>query len=795
MRLNTNMSWLLGCWMLSFTFSGCQEDGVEVYPDAPAEDGYFTLTMQNERMLPTQVKTRASDPKEDEEKEIRQLYLFFFRQSGQYLETYQNRFIGFQKPAEGQATVKVDRNAINQLTGGESVIIYAVANVEPELFSDNDGDNMPDNFEGTGDKTPLQQLQEYVYRPSSLSIGLPSYGMPMIGKATVDFSDGSINNSIIELTALMARVDVSLKVDSDEGEGNLPSFFLADWTVRNVPAQVSFTAPAEGDFTGDLEEKLPVGEQPYGGTAIYNRNGEISFSFYMFENIQDRENKNFVYPDSIADYQKQRYKPVLADTANATALQLHAYYTTYNNFTYEVTYTLYLGANHTDDFTVRRNHQYKNDITIKGIVAHDGKEEGEYTLDTRVNISEEGNDFYISILRERNHDAHFCVTPMDVYFFHEENSPTVDVILGNVSEDGMPDWIGMELIPAENMAAGTVPADLVGTNDATGSWTAGNGKRRYFTKSLVNDLKKKNGGKVTVTSNRDRIYFYIDENLVLEDREATVTLVYKEGGEEKRRRTLTLGQTHLLPVETEEGTIYMEAYEEYLNHYDPLDKYNTTQIYTGLPWAASGTNLTDMEIPQLYTDVRWDGYPLGPYQEPQNNYVDGYAYTSFVLYLAGENVMRLNQRPVSAFQYCFNKNKRNDDGSVTLEYDNTWYAFVTYDVEVFNGSKWFLPGIRQMEDALTTYYPTFEEFQHNFYWSASAGKREGLVGYPQDSRYARATKAMNPPEDIDGDGTIDYYAISDWDDEFTNNGGKRGKALRTESLRIRAFRVDLEPME
>ena len=305
MRLNTNMSWLLGCWMLSFTFSGCQEDGVEVYPDAPAEDGYFTLTMQNERMLPTQVKTRASDPKEDEEKEIRQLYLFFFGQSGQYLETYQNRFIGFQKPAEGQATVKVDRNAINQLTGGESVIIYAVANVEPELFSDNDGDNMPDNFEGTGDKTPLQQLQEYVYHPSSLSIGLPSHGMPMIGKATVDFSDGSINNSIIELTALMARVDVSLKVDSDEGENNLPSFFLADWTVQNVPAQVSFTAPADGAFTGDLEEKLPVGEQPYGGTAIYNRNGEISLSFYMFENIQDRENKDFVYPDSIADYQKQ----------------------------------------------------------------------------------------------------------------------------------------------------------------------------------------------------------------------------------------------------------------------------------------------------------------------------------------------------------------------------------------------------------------------------------------------------------------------------------------------------------
>lgn len=769
MRLNTNMSWLLGCWMLSFTFSGCQEDGVEVYPDAPAEDGYFTLTMQNERMLPTQVKTRASDPKEDEEKEIRQLYLFFFRQSGQYLETYQNRFIGFQKPAEGQATVKVDRNAINQLTGGESVIIYAVANVEPELFSDNDGDNMPDNFEGTGDKTPLQQLQEYVYRPSSLSIGLPSYGMPMIGKATVDFSDGSINNSIIELTALMARVDVSLKVDSDEGENNLPSFFLADWTVLNVPGQVAFSAPAEGAFTGDLEEKLPVGEQPYGGTAIYNRNGEISLSFYMFENIQDRENKNFVYPDSIADYQKQRYKPVLADTANATALQLHAYYTTYNNFTYEVTYTLYLGANHTDDFTVRRNHQYKNDITIKGLVAHNGGAgggTGEYTLDTRVNIQEEGNDFYISILRERNHDAHFCVTPMDVYFFHEENSPTVEVSLDA-------DWIGMELIPAENMAAGTVPEDMSETNDAVNTpWAAGNGKRFYFTKSLVKELKKQ----VTVNNNRDRIYFYIDENLVLEDREATVTLVYKENDVEKRRRTLTLGQTHLLPVETDEGIIYMEAYEEYLNHYDPLDKYNTTQIYTGLPWAKPGTNLTDMEIPTLWYNT------LGSYENPKDVYYDGFAYTGFVLYRAGQVVSDLNTPPVSAFQYCFNKNKRNEDGSLDLSYRERYVGSGWNEQR--NESKWFLPGITQMEYALERYYTSFREFQENFYWSASAAK-EGRNGRDQDTDRARATRVLP-------DGT---HVESNEKGQYNGSNGNSGNASRTEVLRIRAFRVDLEPME
>ena len=791
-------AWVAGILLLA----ACQQEDVERFaPEAGGNE--FTLTMQSDRMLPTPVTTKASDPKEDAEKEIRQLYLFFFDGQGQYLETYQNRFIGFQKPAEGQATVKIDRSAINEMAGDAPVTVYVVANVEPETFSDQDGNNKPDNFEGTAGKSPLQQLQEYVYRPRALSLGLPAHGMPMVGSAEVDFYNPDENNAIVELTALMARVDVNLTLDSDEAEGNLPAFFLADWTVENVPDRVPFTAPA--GYTGDLAGKLEAGSQPYGGTSIYNRNGEISLSFYMFENIQDK-GQDYDYPEKIEEYQKQRYKPMLADSENATALKLHAYYTTYNNFTYEVTYTLYLGANHTDDFKVKRNHQYKNDITIKGIVGHNGNDigaAGEYTLDARVNILEEGNDFYISILRERNHDAHFCVTPMDVYFFHEDNNPTVEVILGEVDENGtvtnVPDWIGMERIPAENMADGTVPTELSETNDALGAaWTAGNGKRYYFTKSLVSDLKEANGGKVTVKSNRDRIYFYIDENLELQDREATVTLIYKENDTEKRRRTLTLGQTHLLPVRMDDGSIiYMEAYEEYLNHYDPLDKFGTEQIYDGLPWADAGTSLSSNSIPRLYAN-KAEAWGLvtatNPYAEPQNIYFDGHPYTAFILERMGQIDMKLNDTPVSAFQYCFNKNKRNNDGMV-----NVSYGFANVNDEYYvisNDTKWFLPGITQMEKALTEYYPTFEEFQNYFYWSASAGKKRETsifgTSYPQDSRYARATKAMNPPEDIDNDGTVDYHAISDWDDDFTGHNGKRGKALRTEFLRIRAFRIDLK---
>lgn len=151
---------------------------------------------------------------------------------------------------------------------------------------------------------------------------------------------------------------------------------------------------------------------------------------------------------------------------------------------------------------------------------------------------------------------------MDVYLFADKNeyNPTMEVILGEVPDDSetpipgtVPDWIRMERIPAENMKNGAVPADLAATNDATGhEWFAGNGKRYYFTSNLLSQLQSK----VTIENSRDRVYFYLDENidknsdgtLKLENRPVTVTLIYKEHGEEQKRRTMTLEQVHLLPV-------------------------------------------------------------------------------------------------------------------------------------------------------------------------------------------------------------------------------------------------------
>lgn len=809
--------------------SSCrQEEPLE--PSGMPDDPMTTLTFVSDPMSFHRVTTRASDIKEENEKRINRLHVFFFDAEGNYLEgAYLTGYPdasqrgGYYSPGEGVTLLKIDRELFDNPGLAKSATVYAVANVDAGFFGrDDDGDGRPDGIRSRGD------LEQFVYRPASgtVSTGLPAEGMPMVGVRTLDLTGGTPENDRqVELTALMARIDVTIQLDSEVQDGNLPAFYLMDWTARNLPTQVAFTAPDAGGRTGWTEAWTTQSNVSLQRT-IYNRNGQISFTFYMYENIQqpewkidpgeewanpnvdpatltDAEREKALYPDGVSETQRQRYKPYLAH-ADAASIVLHGFYMTYNGAAYEVRYTLYLGANHTNDFSVKRNHQYKNDITIKGLTAQDS-ETGEYTLDARVNVEEEDNEYYIAMLRERNHDAHFCITPMDVYLFAPESvNPTMEVILGEVPEGSetpdpatVPDWVRLERIAAADMAAGTVSESGFtayaqgGSHLAVGTpWTAGNGKRAFFTRGML-----KAGGalygntRTTIQDSRDRVYFYLDENLALQDRSATVTMIYKENGVEKRRRTLLLEQAHLLPVAMRDGgTLYMEQYEEYLDHYDPLDEYATDQIYDGLPWADLNSGLEDFEVEQLYET--WFATPITStaYDPPGQVFNDGYPYTSFVIYRSNQSVMTLNDRPRSAFEYCFNRNKRNMDGTIDMQYDyKSWYDAY---LEVTNGSKWFLPGIRQMEDALTQYYTTFGEFQTDYYWSSSAGEREGGTSGQSTTR-ARATKVdLNDPTGYAQSGGGD----GDWT-RYAYEYDRGGYALRTEVLRIRAFRIDLNSVD
>ncbi len=816
-------------FLLLAGFSACRQDDLPG-PSAPGGGTATTLAFVSDPMALHRVTTRSSDMKDEEEKRINRLYIFFFDAGGEYLDGdyltgYPNAPDngGYYAAGEGVSLLKIDSKLFDDPDLARSATVYAVANVDPGLFgSDDDGDGRPDTIRNRTD------LENFVYSldPGRVALGLPAEGMPMVGHKVLDLTGGAPEDERrVELQALMARIDVSIRLESDVQEDNLPAFYLMDWTARNLPTRAAFTAPDGDGRTGWTERWTKEINTPLQRT-IYNKNGQIDFSFYMFENVQnaewkidegenwvdpnvnpeelsDEERAKALYPDSISDSQKQRYKPYLAH-ADAAAVELHGFYTTYNDATYEVTYTLYLGANHTDDFRVKRNHQYKNDITIKGLTAQSSAA-GEYTLDARVNVEENDNEYYIAMLRERNHDAHFCVTPMDVYLFAPAGRhPTMEVILGEVIEGRevplpgtVPDWIRMERITTADMAAGTVtdsgftPYGQGGTHLAAGSpWTAGNGKRAFFTKGLLKSGGAlSNGTQVTVEGSRDRVYFYLDENLdknpdgslKQENRTATVTLIYKENGREVKRRTLRLEQTYLLPVTitetysagevrpralssiSREKTIYMEQYEEYLDHYDPLDGYATGQIYNGLPWGLWNEEVGDTRGQELLHSVWFVDYYAG--LECSHNWYMGLEYTNEIVNSAAQGIATLNDPPRSASEYCYNRNKRNADGAVADE-----------------AKKWFLPGIRQMENALTKYYTTFEEFQSNYYWSSAAGERAGGTD-GQNTQRARATK-INPNGGYvqsGGSGSYDYP--------------RGGYALRTESLRIRAFRNDLEPVD
>lgn len=808
---------------LIIVFSACREE--ELFDQSTVSTGNITtLSFSGNPMDLLKVTTRASDIKDENEKKINQLYIFFFGSDGEYLKGgYLTGYRdapddgGYYAPGQGVSLLKIDNQAFANKNLASKATVYAIANVDPVIFGrDRNGDGRPDGI------TNLSDLKNLVYAPENVSLGLPSGGMPMVGSKVIDLTKTETSTDDerrIDLTALMARIDVNIQLDSEVEENNLPALTLVEWTAKNLSTKVPFSTPAVNTETGvDWEDGWTKSITTSMQRTIFNKNGQIAFTFYMYENMQNAEWKvdegekwtdpslageKGLYPDSIKDYQKQRYKPYLANK-NAAAIELHGFYTTYNGATYEVRYTLYLGANHTDNFQVKRNHQYKNNITIKGLTSQNIGT-GEYTLDARVNIEKDDNEFYIAMLRERNHDAHFCVTPMDVYMFADKatKNPTMEVILGEVPDNSetpvtVPDWIRMEKIKASDMEKGTVTesgftaydeGSNTGTHLAVGTeWTAGNGKRAFFTKGLVTrTLNNETGKRVTVDNSRDRIYFYIDENLsTTENRRATVTLIYKENGKEIKRHTVELEQVHLLPVNMRDGgTLYMEQYEEYLDHYDPLDEYSTDQVYTGLPWVDKNSNLDDYTIPRLYKE-RYN--LLSGYEEPGQVFNSGYPYTPFVVYLLAQGRMTLQDTPKSAFQYCYNRNKRNADGSISADY-GTWGIFTTNYYEQENESKWFLPGIRQMEDALTQYYTVFGEFQDNYYWSASAGEREnGTDG--QNPKRARATKIKpnGTYEESGGGGS------SGWE-TYAYELGNGGYALRTTSLRIRAFRVDTEPMD
>lgn len=802
----------------SLCMTGCrQEESLEGI--AFGDD--LQLNMQTDGLLDQYtVTTRGTDTKTPEEQEIKTLHVFIFDKDGNYLETAdKHRYQGYRSITGGKTVMNIDREGWKDNEKAEHATVIVVANVETGTFKTETADTPPINVKGR------DELLSFHYKPSSSRYitQLPESGMPMFGCVdNINLTGSNKDNSInIPMKALMSRIDISLQIDGNNTDvtGTLPQLTVTECKVLNVPKATVFAEDLEKETNlSELKKddyKLPQTSVQ----TIQNKKGKLEYTFYTFENLQNlldewnpvtnpedgtvinwKNSEGLLYPDGIKDEEKQQYKPELADKNNSLAFQFQGHYITYNGASYEATYTLYLGADHTDDFKVMRNKQYKNDVTIKGIVKA-GNNPEHITFDTRVNISS-SNPYFVSILKDRKLDSHFNVIPMDIYFFNTNPSnpnPPQQSMKVKILDSDEVTWVRMERIPAVNMQFGTVPdvADdgpsLLAVPDEAGTWnTAGNGKRKYFTTDLVTRTLK-NNTEITLDTHRDRIYFYVDENIEVwhlgddptkRTRTATVQLTYYEGGIEKGTRQLILEQAKLLEVtfhdsENNEGVnydesgkkldqakriIYIEAYEEYLDHGDPLDEYNNNLVFTGLPWGGERKEVGQTRVGSAGS---LGVIPVNKYS--YENVWWGFQFTPIIVDKTEKiQNLTLNEKPETAAGYCYIKNKRNTDGTVT-------------------NPKWYLPGIRELERILEDYYIEYPEFQNNYYWSSAAGENNiGIIGdwFVEDQQRARATKAY-----IGTDGKFHYYESGDGHD-YTHENGIGGAALRTQPLRIRAARID-----
>lgn len=731
-----------------------------------------------------EVTSRGQDQKTVSEQEIRTLHVFLFDTSGQYLEAAEGKeFQGYRHSSMGGAPFAIDKNGWRDIEKARHATIIVLANLEQGTFTPNGSTyrSHPQNI------NQLDDLLAFTYHPLRkriLSV-LPEEGMPMYGRIdNVDLTTGNTSKSLtFPMRALMSRIDFNIRIDGrnhDTAHG-LPQLTVTQAEVLNAPLSTSIHSDAgiKTDLArmGKKDYTLPLGKN----ITIQHQQGILSYHFYVFENIQEPASQ-FNYPEGINENEKQRYKPLIADKEHALAFRLNGTYLTHNGGTYNVIYTLYLGANHTNDFKIKRNHQYKNNITIRGIDQTQSNT-GTVTLDARVNISE-SNPFYIAMLKERNLDSHFNIVPMDIHFFNthlpSDTRQTMDIEIVN------PDrckWLRMEKIPARHMQEGTLPS--VSDNGpsllSTGSFRAGHGKRRYFTTDLVTRTLSANTH-ATADAHRDRIYLYVDENLEVwhlgtnepRTRTAQIRFVYKENGKIKSSHELTIEQARLLEVRFHDDennnfngkSFYMEAYEEYMDYGDPLDDFSHGQVYPGLPWGAQNRYIGRTKCRNAHNlGYRW----VPGYINAHENWYWGWEFTPCI---ANKDIdtdhlhsTDNNYIPQSAAVYCLLKNKRNADGNIDS-----------------NRIKWYLPGIRELERMLEDYYQEYDEFQNNYYWSSTPGKSRR-----EDVQHARATKAYKEND------TFKYYESSA-EHIYNGENGTGGFTPRQGvKLRVRAARIDNLP--
>ena len=580
-------------------------------------------------------------------------------------------------------------------------------------------------------------------------------GLPLV-------NDSPTDNLEIPLKSMYAKFTFTISVDSDqEIVGNkAPRFDLLKYAVHNIAATVDANSSTNG--VGEVIEssgEIPMGNFAQGATTA-------EFDFYLperyltptrtIDDVLPAELKKKTYDESVDADQNgyrdedekyhQRFKNLLTEGQAATYVTMTGKYTDHQEHTYDVDYKIYLGANNYNDFNINRNTHYDNNITIRGIDdSNDQSAGGNYvSIDWRVNIKR-STPLVIGLRRETLLDAHYEVRPLRLHLVGKDiptgKSATVQLLNVDGTTNNLPNWIRLE-------ASGNT-RDHITTATSTSA-----GKRKYFTTDLVTKTLKDNT-RVTVnnlTGNTQAVWIYVDENTTTQSRTAIVRVTY-DNSEPQDYKIVQHG-LHAVTSTDGDRTYYIEHYEEYLYNFDTADLYAQTKE-EGMPWGLNGKQLSNKYYsfnPNLTPNVSWPTYETKATRPYYDFYIKkhdsfassnggtvreypGQAFTTEIANNrnAGITYLTMADQANSAVEYCYNRNKKNSDGTVDV--------------------KWYLPAADELEDIIVAGFSEFKEFQDNYYWSSQPAyirnifyyQDGGIVSptvYDDNTGYARATKVI-----------------------------------------------------
>lgn len=592
-------------------------------------------------------------------------------------------------------------------------------------------------------------------------------GFPMKGVASnVNLTPSASDAVEVSLQILYAKVNFEISVAEGTENQTLTedgtSFTLSGYSVHNVSKITSVAELGEENSTAS-DDYAYTGTSPKAGSlpsdvnkvASTANSSKVAFTFYMAETCYNHGGTSGVYPVSdLPEEYKQQYKPKLATNgtgAPATGLASHVTisgrYIDYRGTAWDVNYTVYLGKNSHDDFHVDRNSEYKNYLTIKGIRNNNNYGDIDVWVDHRVDVElgkGQGLDDCITITRETLIDSHFEVRPLRVnlteksyvgacVFLPRYNGKQIT----EIKDDGVnQNWIAIE--------------NNDGTRYQDITQYCANGKRKYFTTDLIEDLHlnnpdvEENGSeKVISLENNDCIWIYIDEYTTrgaTSDREAQIELRFYKSATQYDSEIYTIRQKPLFYT----GEYYIESYEEYLHSYDSEDRYNletSAKNYTqeGIVWGLSGEKLSkdilvstielwglnrlDIRnvISQRYDYISDSDGQSYPYIKSGDSWISqgfesGLEFTHRASANTNMTITDMGTAPTSAYQYCLSKNKFKKDADGKHSMDIHWY----------------LPDVSELQSILMADVEADADIVSDaFYWSSQPSyTQSGLEDLP-----------------------------------------------------------------